>query len=59
MSKMKKENNVSRRTFLSTGAVVATGAAAAGLNIKGSDELSQPEVIQEELQELAMLRKKV
>ncbi len=47
---MKKENNVSRRAFLSTGAIVATGAAAAGLNIKDPDELSQPEVIQEELQ---------
>jgi hypothetical protein len=47
---VKKESNVSRRAFLSTGAIVATGAAAAGLNIKDSNEVVQPEGIEENLQ---------
>ena len=47
---MKKENNVSRRAFLSTGAVVATYVAVAGFNIKGSNELVQPMGGEEDLQ---------
>jgi beta-lactamase superfamily II metal-dependent hydrolase len=47
---MKKENKVSRRAFLSVGAVVATGVAAAGLNSIDSNELVHPKGIEENLQ---------
>jgi methionine-gamma-lyase len=35
---MKKDKNVSRRAFLSSGAVVATGVATAGIHVKDSNE---------------------
>ena len=47
---MKKDNSLSRRAFLSTGAVVATGAAAAGVNITNPDEPGQAEGVKENLQ---------
>ena len=47
---MKKDNNLSRRAFLSTGAVVATGAAAAGVSIANPDEPGQAEEVKENLQ---------
>ncbi len=47
---MKKDNNLSRRAFLSTGAVVATGAATAGVRISNPDEPGQPEEVKENLQ---------
>ena len=45
-----KKNNFSRRAFLSTGALVATGAAAAGMNIKGFNDLDPQEVNEENLE---------